>query len=97
MQASGASIPPLSNDANPSPNSPIPLPSPSLPLPSLPSSPSLPSPALDAPLPRRRVRRGRRPLAALDAAALSEWGSGGFSPGKFLNSYMAVGEFWHKI
>jgi len=23
-----------------------------------------------------------------------KWGSGGFSPGKFLESYVAVGEFW---
>ena len=46
-----------------------------------PSLPSPPTPALDAPLP-----------AALDAAHLGA-GSGGFSPGKFLNSYIAVGEF----
>ena len=82
---------------------PLPLPLP--PFPSLPPSPyplplpiSPPSP-FPSPLPlpcppcAAVVRRGRAPLAALDAAALCSGGPGVSPPGKILKSQIAVGEF----
>ena len=87
---------------SPSP-SPFPLPSPSppyspppTPLPLLPIPPPSPFPSpLPLPCPpcAAVVRRGRAPLAALDAAALCSGGPGVSPPGKILRSQIAVGEF----
>ena len=59
--------------------------------PSPPHSPPS-SPPVPPPLPSPRVRRAppRRVRRGLPLG----WGSGGLTPGKFLKSQIAVGEFW---